>query len=118
GQGSRPELDLALGWDLPAGFDLSVMPGLYRDRNDQGRSYTGGVLAISLGRDLGERLHGFVELAGQQLASSRNGGKLVTLDTGLSYQLTPDLQIDTAVYRGISQQAPDWQWTVGVSVRF
>jgi len=118
GQGTRPEIDLPLEWDLPAGFDLSVMPGLYRDRNDAGQNYTGGVLALSLGKALNDKTHAFVELAGQQLASARNGGKLVTLDTGVSYLLSPDMQVDAAVFRGINHQSPDWQWTVGFSIRF
>ncbi len=118
GQGTRPELDLALEWDLPAGFDLSVMPGLYRDSNDAGQHYTGGVLALSLGKALDEQTHAFVELAGQQLAAARNGGKLVTLDTGLSLLLNKDMQVDAAVFRGLNHQSPDWQWTVGFSVRY
>ena len=118
GRGTRPELDLALGWELPQGFDLSVMPGLYRDRNDAGQSYTGGVLAVSLGKSFSERLQGFIELAGQKLAASKNGGKVLTLATGLTYQLTPDLQLDAAVFRGLNKQSPDWQWTTGLSTRF
>ncbi|HEY4083825.1 MAG TPA: transporter [Burkholderiaceae bacterium] len=118
GQGTRPEIDLAMEWDLSAGYDLSFMPGLYRDRNDAGQTYTGGVLALSLGKAFNEQTHGFIELAGQQLASSANGGKLVTLDTGVSYLLGKDMQVDAAVFRGLNHQSPDWQWTVGFSVRF
>ena len=118
GQGTRPELDLAMEWDLGKGYDLSVMPGLYRDSNDAGQHYTGGVLALSLGKAIDDKTHGFVELAGQQLASNRNGGKLVTLDTGVSYALSNDTQVDAAVFRGLNHASPDWQWTVGFSVRF
>lgn len=116
--GSRPELDIALSWELPQGLDLSVMPGLYRDRNDQGESYTGGILAISLGRAFNERWHGFVEVAGQQLARRRDGGNVLTVDFGASYLVSPDLQLDFALFRGLNRQSPDWQWTTGLSRRF
>jgi hypothetical protein len=118
GQGTRPEIDLPMEWDLGAGYDLSLMPGVYRDRNDAGQSYTGGVLALSLGKAFGERTHGFLELAGQRLAAGRNGGQVITMDTGVSYLLDKDMQIDAAVFRGLNHQSPDWQWTVGFSVRF
>ena len=118
GQGTRPELDLAMEWDLGKGYDLSFMPGLYRDSNDAGQHYTGGVLALSLGKALDDKTHAFLEVAGQQLASARNGGKLVTLDTGVSYLLSQDVQIDAAVFRGLNHASPDWQWTVGLSLRF
>lgn len=122
GQGTRLSARLALEWVLPQGYDVGLMPGLYRERNEAGRAYTGAQLAATLGRSFGEQWHGFVELAGQQLAAARNGGRLVTADTGLSYLLDRDWQIDAAVsrtLRGLSaEHMPRWQWTAGLSVRF
>lgn len=118
GQGLRPSLRMVAEWEFAGGWSLGVMPGVYRNRNDQGRHFTGGILAAVLGKSLGERLRGFVEVSGQQLASARNGGKLVTFDTGLAYLLTRDLQVDMALSRGISHSAPDLAWTVGLSARF
>ena len=45
-------------------------------------------------------------------------GKVVTLDTGVAWTVTQDLQLDAALSRGISASAPDWSWTVGLSTRF
>ncbi|WP_077036701.1 transporter [Pelomonas sp. KK5] len=118
GQGTRPEIDLALHWDLGGGYDLSVMPGIYQDRNDEGRRYTGGVLAASIGKALSDDANAFLEVAGQRLASARNGGQQVTLDTGITYRLNKDVQVDAAVFRGLNKDTPDWQWTAGLSLRW
>lgn len=118
GQGTRPSVRLAAEWDLADGYGIGVMPGLYRDRNEQGRSFVGGILAVTLGKSFTDKLHGFVEVAGQQLASNKNGGSLVTFDTGLSYLISNDWQVDMAISRGLNKQSPDFQWTTGVSARF
>lgn len=118
GQGVRPSLRLVAEWALPGGWSVGVMPGLYRDRDDDGRHFTGAILAGVVGKSINERLRAFVELAGQQLASSRHGGSLVTLDLGIAYLLDRNLQLDTAVSRGLNRNAPDLSWTVGLSARF
>lgn len=118
GQGLRPGVSFLAQWELPAGWSLGTMAGAFVDRNDAGQRYTAGLLSASLGMPLSEKLHGFAELAGQQLASSRNGGNIVTVGMGLAWQLTDDVQLDTAVFRGLNRSTPDWAWTVGLSIRF
>lgn len=118
GQGLRPALSVLAQWELPAGYSLGTMAGAFVDRNDAGQRYTATLLSASLGIPLGETLHGFAEIAGQQLASTRNGGKVVTAGTGLAWQLSRDVQLDTAVFRGLNRNTPDWAWTVGLSLRF
>ncbi len=118
GQGLRPSLRLVAEWELAGGWSAGVMPGVFRDRADDGRHYVGGILAVVVGKSLTDRLRAFVELAGQQLAARRHGGNVVTLDAGTAYLLTPDLQLDLAVARGVTSNAPDFGWTVGLSARF
>ena len=118
GQGTRPSVRLTAEWDLPDGFGLGVMSGLYRDRNEAGQHFTGGILAATFGKSFTEKLHGFVELAGQQIAKARNGGSLVTFDTGASYLITESLQVDTALFFGLNKTSPDLGWTVGISAKF
>jgi hypothetical protein len=118
GQGLRPSLRMVAEWELPGGWSAGVMPGLYRDRDEQGRHFVGAILAGVVGKSFTEKLRGFLELSGQQLASAGHGGKLITLDTGLAYLLTRDLQLDVAVSRGINKNAPDLAWTVGLSARY
>lgn len=118
GHGLRPGLSFLAQWELPAGYSLGTMAGVFIDRNDTDQRYTGALLSASLGIPLGEKLHGFAEIAGQQIASARNGGNVVTAGTGLAWQLTSDAQLDTAVFRGLNHHTPDWAWTVGLSLRF
>ena len=118
GVGLRPSLRAAIEWDLPEEFSLGVMPGVYVDRNDAGKRYTGAILAATLGKEWSPRWHSFLEVAGQQLASKRNGGAVVTLDAGLAFVATPTLQFDIEVARGLSDAAPDLESGVGVSIKF
>jgi hypothetical protein len=118
GRGWRPSLRMVAEWELPKGFSVGVMPGLYNERNDQGQGYTGGIFAVVLGKSLTEKLRGFVEFSSQALTSPKNGGNVVTADAGLAYLITNSVQVDTAVSRGLSQTTPDFGWTVGLSVRF
>lgn len=114
GRGMRPAAALLAAWELPRGYSLGTMAGLVSDRDESGRRYTGAMLSASLGLPLG----GFVEAAAQRLAPARHGGNVVTLGTGLTWQLGSNARLDAAIFRGLSRPAPDWAGTVGVSLRF
>lgn len=118
GQGTRPAVNFVAEWEFAGGYSLGVMPGLYVERNDEGRRYAGAVLAAVVGKSINDRTQVFAEVAGQQLASARHGGKIVTFDVGATYRVTDDLQVDAALSRGLTKQSPDVQWTIGASVRF
>ena len=118
GVGLRPSLRAAVEWDLPEDFSLGVMPGVYVDRKAAGKRYAGAILAATLGKQWSARWHSFVEIAGQQLTSKRNGGSVVTLDAGLAFVATPTLQFDIEVSRGLSDAAPDFESGLGVSLKF
>jgi hypothetical protein len=118
GDGLRPSLRAAIEWDLPEEFSLGVMPGLYVDRTPAGKRYTGAILAATLGKEWSSRWHSFIEIAGQQLASKRNGGSVVTLDAGLAFVATPTLQFDIEVSHGLSDAAPDLESGIGMAIKF
>lgn len=118
GQGLRPSVRMVAEWELPHDFGVGVMPGLFVDRNADGRRFVGGILAAVVSRSLTERLRAFAEVSATQLASTRNGGHVVAFDAGLAYLLTRDMQLDVAVARGLTRSTPDFAWTVGWSARF
>jgi hypothetical protein len=118
GQGLRPSLRFAAEWDLPGGWSVGVRPGAARDSASSGKHILAGVLAATTGRDLAPDLRGFVEVAGQRLASKANGGNLITFDTGLSFGLGPDMQIDLSLVRGLTRSTPDWSFALGWSARY
>ena len=118
GAGLRPSLRAAIEWDLPEEFSVGVMPGVYLDRNDAGKRFAGGIFAVTFGKAWNEQWHSFAEIAGQQLATQANGGSVVTLDTGLAWAPTRNLQFDIEISHGVTRAAPDFESGVGVSVRF
>lgn len=118
GQGVRPSLRFVAEWEFAGGWSAGLMPGVYRDRDESGRHFTGAILAGVLGKSLNDSVRAFVEVSGQQLASRRHGGSVVTLDAGVAWLLDRNLQLDAAVSRGVNKNASDLAWTVGLSARF
>jgi hypothetical protein len=117
GHGVRPSLRLVAEWALPHGLSLGVMPGLGLDSDDDGARYGYGILAASLGKEFSERLHGFVELAAPQIAHAAHGGTEASFDTGLTYLVNKDCQVDVQLVHGLNHRTPDLSLAVGLSVR-
>ena len=117
GHGTRPSLRLSAEWDLPCGYAFGLMPGIASDSDDLGARYGYGILAANLGKDFGERAHGFVELAAPQIARAAHGGTQLLVDTGVTYQLSKDSQVDFAVTHGLNHRTPDLGLAFGVSLR-
>ena len=118
GVGTRPSLRFVAEWELPGETSVGVMPGLVRDTDDQGKAFTAGILAVTASTELAPGWRGFVELAGQRLASKARGGNVVSVDTGVTYLITPDMQVDVSLQRGVTRQTPDLSYGVGFSIRF
>jgi hypothetical protein len=118
GQGVRPSLRFVAEWELPHEISVGVMPGIAMDRNADGKRFVVGMFAVTVSKAWTPAWHTFVELAGQQLAAKRNGGSVVTFDTGATYLVNDSLQVDVSLSRGLTPEAPDFQWGVGASFRF
>jgi len=101
----RPSLRATAQWALPQDLSLGVMPGVYRDRGDDGRHYAAGVLAVTLGKSWTPRLQSFVELAGQCLSRAQPDASLLNVDTGLAFVASKTLQVDMVVSRSLSGSA-------------
>jgi len=115
GNGYRPSFRLVTEWDL-GDTSIGVMPGVYYDKSTLGRFWY-GIMAVTVGHQLTENLRGFVEVAGQQIASTKNGGKVVTYDLGLAYLINDSLQADVMVSIGANDNSGD-SLGVGISRRF
>ncbi|NUS39004.1 MAG: transporter [Lysobacter sp.] len=118
GHGVRPGVMLAAEWELPQGNGLSVMPGIVYDSDDAGRRYASGVLAVSLDHPWTPRAHGFVEVAAEQLAARAHGGNVATFDTGATWRVDNDTQVDVAASVGLTAAAPGRALTIGWSRRW
>lgn len=118
GQGVRPSLRMVAEWELPQGWSVGAMPGVFSEKNEAGERYTAGLLALVLGKDFTPQWRGFVEYSLDQLASARHGGNVTSWDAGVAYVLNKDVQLDFSISRGISKSAVDASVGVGLSVRY
>lgn len=118
GQGVRPSLRAVAEWELPQEASVGVMGGVVLDRREDDHRFTAGILAVTLGKSWTPKWRTFIELAGQQLAARRNGGSVVTFDTGVTYLVSDSVQLDLFASRGLNHTTPDLQWGVGLSIRF
>lgn len=118
GDGLRPSLRVVGEWELDDAMSVGAMGGLAVDRHRDSGRFAAGILAVTVGRSWTDRFRSFVELAGRQLASSRHGGSVVSFDVGTAYLLSPSVQIDAVVSRGITHTSPDWEFGAGLSIKF
>lgn len=118
GQGVRPSLRLVTEWEFANEVSLGLMPGIVLDKNAAGQRFTSGLFGAVLGKGMTDNWRIFVELAATQIASSKNGGNVLTLDVGTAYLLNKTTQIDTSVSRGLNKNTPDWNVGVGLSIKF
>lgn len=117
GHGVRPSLRLSAEWELAGDYSLGLMPGIASDSDDSGARYGYGIFAASLGKDFGDHAHGFAELAAPQIARASHGGTQLFFDTGMSYTLNRDCQVDFAVTHGLNHRTPDLGLAFGLSLR-
>lgn len=109
---------IPLGLELPGEFDLGAMIEFDVSRDDAGsRTVVDFVHTLTLGRALIGDLSGYVEYAGfANLAhDERYRGYF---DTGLTYALTPDLQLDAGLRIGLTRASDDLGLFAGISMRF
>jgi hypothetical protein len=87
-------------------------------RDDVGsRHHASFVNSITFNHDIVGALAGYAEFFSE--ISSENGSEWVgTVDFGLTYELTKNLQLDTGVNIGVTGATDDLNTFVGVSWRF
>lgn len=111
-------LIVPLALSLPLDFSLTVMAEFDAVFNPDRDGYDlDFVHTASLGHDLIGDLAGFVEYVG---AAASHGGEdyRASIDAGLTYGLTPDIQFDVAVNFGLTRAAEDLRLLAGISVRY
>jgi hypothetical protein len=110
-------LILPLNVQLPAGFDLGTMMDFGVHRNAANDGYGLDLLhSITLGHELIESLTAYVEYVG--IAPVQTGRTyLAYFDTGMTYAITNDLQVDLGINIGLSRHANDFTVFSGLSFR-
>jgi len=107
----NPERHYTLGAALEWDHGADRTSGLYLEAIDG--ETDSRLLAVNTSWPLGSAMGMFVELAVQHLAGTGNGSMG---GIGMTWQLTPRVQLDVGVRRRLGGHADDWQGGFGVSV--
>ncbi len=117
GRGARPSLRAVMEWEFENEISAGIMPGIISQTNATDR-YVAGILVGVIGKEWTEEFRTFVEIAGQEIATAKNGGSYVTYDLGGAYLVSNTLQLDASVQLGANDNTPNQSWSVGVSKKF
>lgn len=103
--------------DLGDGYGLGLMTevDILRDEDDQGYSPS-FINTATIGVDLSEEAAAYFELATERNTDIREW--LVTFDTGVTYALSSDIQLDAGVNIGLTEAADDFNPFIGVTYRY
>jgi hypothetical protein len=109
---------LPLAVALPLGVDMGVMTEADFNCDTVGRGHhTEFVNTITFGHQIVGNLNGYVEFA--TVVSTERGSKWAgTLDFGLTYGITENIQLDAGVNIGVTRSADDINPFLGISFRF
>jgi hypothetical protein len=104
--------------ELPEGFGLGLMAEVDFIHDDGDDEYqVDFVHTATIARDLIGPVAGFIEYAGAENLST-NDGYRATLNTGLTYGLGPDMQLDWGVGIGLTRAAEGVVVFAGLSMRY
>ncbi len=103
---------------LPGGWDLGMQTEADFFRNSDNHNYhTAFVDAATFAHDLFGNLGGYVEFFSS--VSTESGSDWVgTVDVGLTYGLTKNIQLDCGVNLGVTRSAEDMNSFAGFTIRF
>lgn len=107
-----------LGVELPAGWGMGLMTQLdvVRDTTSSGY-HPEFVNTVTFGHDIVGDLGGYVEFF-SSVSAERGSDWVGTVDLGLTYALTKNIQLDAGINLGVTRAADDWNPFVGISWRF
>lgn len=106
-------------FELGAGFSCGVMTEFdwMQDGDKKSDYHPEFINSITLAHDIVGDLGGYVEF--WSLVSAETGADWVgTVDIGLTYGLTKNIQLDAGINIGVTDSASDWNPFIGFSVRF
>lgn len=109
---------IPLAMELPAGWGMGLMTELDVARDEVGNSYHAEfVNSITFARDIIGNLGGYVEFW-STVSTEQDANWVGTVDLGLTYGLSDNIQLDAGINIGVTDSADDFNPFVGVSFRF
>jgi Putative MetA-pathway of phenol degradation len=107
-----------LAVSLPYDFDLSLetAAGLMKNE-DNGGYHEEFIASASVDHQILGKLNGFLEFF-SNFTTESHAGWVGTVDTGLEYLVTKNVQLDCDCYFGVTPAAPDYNSFCGITMRF
>ena len=107
-----------LAVSLPHDFDLSLETAAsYMKNDDDGGYHEEFIASASLDHQIIGKLSGFMEFFSNFTAESHSSW-VGTVDTGLEYLVTKNIQLDLDCYFGVTPAAAEYNPFCGITVRF
>lgn len=108
---------LPLLFRLTPEWEIGTEIAVAHARNDmRGGYHQEFIQSITVGHDIG-KWSGYLEFF-SNISNESHAAWVATVDCGLSYRVTKDVQLDTGVNIGLTDAADDWNPFVGLSVRY
>ena len=112
-------LIVPLGIELGGGFGLGINAAANFTRKDAREPFDASVLtAASLGFGLTERLGSYAEATWEFSRGGPDGGDVVTLNTGLTFRIAENVQLDAGINVGVTRAADPIAPFIGFAARF
>src|SRR3954447_15533983 len=109
---------LPLLFRLRGDNELAVELEINRARNSNGDGYHHEIVnAATFSHDFTKRLAGYVELF-SNLSNEGHAGWVATFDCGVTYRISPNVQLDTGINVGLTDAADDLNPFIGISMRY
>ncbi|HTD65109.1 MAG TPA: transporter [Candidatus Limnocylindria bacterium] len=107
-----------LGIALPANWSMTMMTELdFNEDADGNGHHPEWINSITFSHDIVGDLAGYTEFF-SSVSSDEDAKWIGTVDLGLTYGLTEDIQLDAGINIGVTRAADDWNPFVGISWRF
>jgi hypothetical protein len=110
---------LPLAVELPGEWSMGLMTefDFNEDLEDDDHYATDFINSITFGHQIFGDLNGYIEFFSSVTDGNRSGW-IGTVDTGLTYGLTKDIQLDAGVNIGVTRSADDFNPFLGLSMRY
>ena len=106
-----------LAVSLPADWNMGLMTEFDFNRNSEKNYYTDFINSITLGHQIIGNLNGYVEFF-SSFNNEEDSPWIGTIDMGLTYAVTENIQLDSGVNIGVTRSADDFNPFLGCSIRY